>query len=216
MASGQPGRYSARKQRRTESGRFFRGANRAVLPETHRRGQQLQSEARNAKNTPESAICGVLRKRPTPTGSVLWLVPISNPRSAPRRVGRTNLPSDLQTKGVRCWFAPEDLKIGDKFRTEIDRAIRVHDKLLLLLSANSILSDWVEKEVETAFDRERHDKRTVLFPIRLDDTIVDAVDGWAADIRRTRHIGDFTNWKDHDSYQTAFERLLRDLKASTK
>src|ERR1019366_3735802 len=26
-------RYSARKQRRTESGRFFRGANRAVLPE---------------------------------------------------------------------------------------------------------------------------------------------------------------------------------------
>jgi hypothetical protein len=124
--------------------------------------------------------------------------------------------ADLQTKGVRCWFAPEDLKIGDKFRTEIDRAIRVHDKLLLLLSANSILSDWVEKEVETAFDRERHDKRTVLFPIRLDDTIVDAVDGWAADIRRTRHIGDFTNWKDHDSYQTAFERLLRDLKASTK
>src|ERR1035437_95045 len=84
VASGQPGRYSARKQRRTESGRFFRGANRAVLPETHRRGQQLQSEARNAKNTPESAICGVLRKRPTPTGSVLCLVPISNPRSAPR------------------------------------------------------------------------------------------------------------------------------------
>ena len=24
---------------------------------------------------------------------------------------------------------------------------------------------------------------------------------------------DFFNWKDHDSYQTAFQRLLRDLKA---
>lgn len=36
---------------------------------------------------------------------------------------------------------------------------------------------------------------------------------WAADIRRRRHIGDFTRWKDHDSYQKAFERLLRDLKA---
>jgi hypothetical protein len=122
--------------------------------------------------------------------------------------------ADLQAKGVRCWFAPEDLKIGDKFRTEIDRAIRVHDKLLLLLSASSILSDWVEKEVETAFDRERRDKRTILFPIRLDDTIMDAVDGWAADIRRSRHIGDFTNWKDHDSYQKAFDRLLRDLKSN--
>jgi hypothetical protein len=29
----------------------------------------------------------------------------------------------------------------------------------------------------------------------------------------TRHIGDFSRWKDHDTYQKAFERLLRDLKA---
>jgi hypothetical protein len=36
---------------------------------------------------------------------------------------------------------------------------------------------------------------------------------WAADIRRTRHIGDFTNWKNHDAYQKAFARLLEDLKA---
>ena len=37
---------------------------------------------------------------------------------------------------------------------------------------------------------------------------------WAADIRRTRHIGDFSRWKDHDAYQQAFERLLRDLNRS--
>ncbi len=36
---------------------------------------------------------------------------------------------------------------------------------------------------------------------------------WAASLRRTRHIGDFQNWKDHDAFQKAFERLLRDLKA---
>ena len=34
------------------------------------------------------------------------------------------LHADLQAKGARCWFAPEDLKIGDKFRVEIDHAIR--------------------------------------------------------------------------------------------
>ena len=34
---------------------------------------------------------------------------------------------------------------------------------------------------------------------------------WAADIRRTRHIGDFIGWKDPDGYQKAFQRLLRDL-----
>jgi hypothetical protein len=35
----------------------------------------------------------------------------------------------------------------------------------------------------------------------------------AADIwRGRRHIGDFSGWKDHDVYQTAFHRLLRDLR----
>jgi hypothetical protein len=37
-------------------------------PEAHRRGQPLQSGARNAKNAPESAICGVLLNRPATTG----------------------------------------------------------------------------------------------------------------------------------------------------
>ena len=68
------------------------GSQSRRCPEAHRRGQPLQSEARSAKNAPESAICGVLPNRPAPTGSVLWLVPISFPRSAPRRVGWTNLP----------------------------------------------------------------------------------------------------------------------------
>jgi hypothetical protein len=124
---------------------------------------------------------------------------------------------DLQAQKVRCWFAPEDLKIGDKFRTRIDEAVRVHDKLLLVLSKNSVNSAWVEKEVETAFEKEhRQGGKPVLFPIRLDDAVVQTDQAWAADIRRTRHIGDFTHWKDHDAYQQAFQRLLRDLKAEQK
>ncbi len=126
------------------------------------------------------------------------------------------LHADLQSNGVRVWFAPEDLKIGDKFRGEIDRAIRIYDKLLIVLSGNSITSQWVEKEVETAFEKERQQNRTVLFPIRLDDAVMKTDQAWAADIRRTRHIGDFSHWKEHDHYQAAFERLLRDLKAEGK
>ena len=38
--------------------------------------------------------------------------------------------------------------------------------------------------------------------------------GRAIDPARQRHIGDFSRWKDHDSYQKAFDRLLRDLKAT--
>lgn len=124
--------------------------------------------------------------------------------------------ADLQQKHVRCWFAPEDMKIGDRIRPRIDEAIRVHDKLLLVLTESSMRSAWVEKEVETAFEKERKQGRTVLFPIRLDDAVMGADEAWAADIRRTRHIGDFNEWKEHDKYKRAFERLMRDLKAEDK
>ena len=109
---------------------------------------------------------------------------------------------------VRCSPEPD---IGDEIRTRIDEEIRVHEKLILVLSAHSIHSDWVEKEVETAFDKERKRKKPVLFAVRLDDAIHDSRSGWAADIRRTRHIGDFTRWKDHDAYRESFDRLLRAL-----
>jgi uncharacterized protein YjbI with pentapeptide repeats len=121
--------------------------------------------------------------------------------------------ADLQYRGVRCWLASEDLKIGDKIRTGIDESIRFHDKLLLILSKQSVASDWVEQEVETALDCERREKRTVLFPIRLDDTVMKIDTGWPALIKNTRNIGDFRKWRDPEAYQKAFNRLLRDLKA---
>jgi hypothetical protein len=38
--------------------------------------------------------------------------------------------------------------------------------------------------------------------------------GWPTLIKNTRNIGEFKRWKDRDSYQRAFERLLRDLRAA--
>ena len=126
------------------------------------------------------------------------------------------LHADLQQNGVRCWFAPEDLKIGDKFRTRIDESIRIYDKLMVILTEHSIGSTWVEEEVEAALEKERKSRTLVLFPIRLDDAVMDTDQAWAASLRRRRHIGDFRNWKDHDAFKKAFERLLRDLTSSDK
>jgi hypothetical protein len=121
--------------------------------------------------------------------------------------------ADLRSHNVRCWFAPEDIKIGDRIRDRIDQSIREHDKLLLVLSQHSVASQWVEQEVETALEKERKENRTVLFPVRLDKAVMDIEGGWSALIRNTRNIGDFTHWKLHDTYQKALDRLLRDLKA---
>ncbi len=122
------------------------------------------------------------------------------------------LHADLQRNGVRCWFAPEDFKIGDEMRSTIYTQIRKRDKLLLVLSEESINSAWVQNEVEKGFEEEIQRDTTMLFPIRLDSTVMETDKAWAGDIRRQRNIGDFTNWKDHDFYQKSFQRLLKDLK----
>lgn len=124
------------------------------------------------------------------------------------------LRADLIRHGVDVWFAPEDLRIGVNMRVAFDESILEKHKLLLILSAHSVNSDWVEKEVSTAFDKEYQQKGLlVLFPIRLDDAVMGVRLGWAADIRRMRNIGDFRQWQDEERYQKQLQRLLRDLKA---
>ncbi len=119
---------------------------------------------------------------------------------------------DLQKNGVRCWFAQEDLRTGDKIRSSVDKAIKRHDKLLVILSKHSMRSPWMEKEVETAFEEEQLRNNLILFPIRLDDAVMKTKQSWASDIRRMRVIGDFQEWSQDMLYQRALARLLRDLK----
>ena len=123
----------------------------------------------------------------------------------------SRLHADLRAKNLRVWFAPEELKIGDRFQECIEESIRHYDKVMIVLSEASVQSRWVEREVNAAREREDRENRTVLFPIRIDEAVMSAPQPWAADIRRTRHIGNFSNWKDHDRYQAALGRLLRDL-----
>ncbi|MEM9156107.1 MAG: toll/interleukin-1 receptor domain-containing protein [Cyanobacteria bacterium P01_F01_bin.33] len=121
------------------------------------------------------------------------------------------LHADLQNTGVRCWFAPQDLPIGEKILDGLDKAIRLRDKVVLILSEDSIASGWVEDEVTTAFEEERRRNETVLFPIRLDDAVIRTNQAWASKLR-ARNIGDFSKWKDHDVYKASFQRILRDLR----
>ena len=135
--------------------------------------------------------------------------------SAKDEVFANQLYADLQAKDVRCWFAPEDMRIGAKILDTLDEAIRLHDKLLLVLSEASISSDWVEDEVTKAFAEERSRGVDVLFPIRLDNKAFETSEAWASKLRNSLHIGDFRNWTDPNTYQKAFDRLLRDLRVKT-
>lgn len=123
---------------------------------------------------------------------------------------------------LRVWYASEDMKGGDKLHDQIDRAIQVHDRLLLVLSGSSMRSKWVEMEIRRARKVELREGRRKLFPIRL--VSYEALQEWEcidsatgedmAEEVRSYFIPDFSNWKSHDDFEQAFARLLSDLKAS--
>lgn len=121
--------------------------------------------------------------------------------------------TDLEANGVDVSFAPEHLKIGDYIKPAIEENIEFYDKLLLVLSGNSINSAWVRHEFTRAVEKERKHNKLVLFPIRLDNSVFETTEQWAFDIRQ-RHIGDFRNWTNPLLYQNAMNRLLRDLNAN--
>lgn len=133
----------------------------------------------------------------------------------------TRINADLQNSGVRCWFAPHDVQGGKKLHEQIQSAIQVHKRLLLILSEASMNSEWVKTEIAEARKIEGIEKRRMLFPVRL--VSFESLRQWecfdadtgkdsAREIREY-YIPDFSDWKDHKNYKSGFDRLLKDLKA---
>jgi hypothetical protein len=126
----------------------------------------------------------------------------------------------MRREGLRVWYAPEEMKGGRMLREQVFRAIQVHDKLLLVLSEDSLRSDWVMTEIRRAKRTEVAEGRRKLFPIRV--VGMEAIKEWecfdsdsgkdlAVEVR-DYFIPDFSKWKEHDAFEAAFGRLLSDLK----
>jgi uncharacterized protein YjbI with pentapeptide repeats len=127
---------------------------------------------------------------------------------------------NLQDSGVRCWFAPEDVQGGKKLYEQIDAAIQTRERLLLILSDDSMNSEWVKTEIANARQKEIKEKRQVLFPISIVD--FEKIKEWkcfdadtgkdsAREIREY-FIPDFSQWEEKKEFEPAFKRLLEDLR----
>ncbi|WP_395739924.1 TIR domain-containing protein [Prosthecobacter sp.] len=128
----------------------------------------------------------------------------------------------LQQEHVRVWFAPADLQGGEALHDQIDQAIRIFDKLLILLSPASLQSEWVMAEIRKARKAERKTGQRKLFPIRLVDHATlqewecfdaDSKEDIAREVRQN-FIPDFTSWKDDDAFEAAFARLLKSIRVT--
>jgi hypothetical protein len=118
---------------------------------------------------------------------------------------------DLQAHGVRCWVVSEKLRRRDRKHSVVSSSVNLHDKLIMILSEESLNKVWAEKVYDKAVDREMRSRKAALMPITLDDGVKYAEQPWAVKLRRSRDTFDFSMWQDSDFYQEVFSYLLEEL-----
>jgi hypothetical protein len=73
----------------------------------------------------------------------------------------------LRERGIRTWFSHEEILPGSKLSESIFSAIDSFDRLIVVLSKNSMSSQWVNSELHRAYHRQRKEGHNILFPISI-------------------------------------------------
>jgi hypothetical protein len=138
--------------------------------------------------------------------------------------------ADLTALGVKVWNYKHNIPTGSKWKAEINKAIRSHERLLLVCSRESVYRQNVVDEILEAIGQERKTGRNMIVPVTIDDYIFDAEleddgdrfartgkwgENWVPVVKR-HQILKFIGWSgDNDLYMEQRGRLLDDLRQGT-
>jgi len=79
------------------------------------------------------------------------------------------LASQLASAGVKVWLDEAEIRIGDSLTDRIGKAVSESDFFGIILSRHSVTSEWVQRELRIALDRELKSEKVVVIPILLED-----------------------------------------------
>jgi len=111
------------------------------------------------------------------------------------------LAADLRLAGHIVWIDEAEIEIGDSLIEKIRGGLDKVDYVAAILSSASIESEWVNRELDIASNREIDEKRVVVLPLLLEKV---ALPGFL----KGKFYGDFT---DSDQYKDTLQLLLRKL-----
>ncbi len=125
------------------------------------------------------------------------------------------LHADLQNQGIRCWSIFHDLTGENDDLRHLKETLQMHDAWILVLSEHTLINDWVGQETSIGISLEHQQKRTILFPLYLNQAALTLTSNSTFSLLQQRPQRNFTDWQAPTVYQQAFTTLLQDLRKDT-
>jgi hypothetical protein len=107
----------------------------------------------------------------------------------------------LSRMGVKVWIDEAEIKVGDSLTEKIGKAIEETDFVGVVLSKNSINSQWVQKELQIALQEEFRKRKVVVLPLLLEPVDIPP-------FLKDKLYADFTT---PEKFKLSFPKLLEAL-----
>lgn len=115
------------------------------------------------------------------------------------------LAADLRRSGHSVWIDEAEINIGDSLITKIRSGLDRVDFVAAILSETSLQSEWVQRELEIASNREIDERRVVVLPLLVEDVELPG-------FLKGKLYGDFRR---AEAYDDSLSRLVRALGPAT-
>lgn len=109
------------------------------------------------------------------------------------------LSAELIKNRINVWLDKWEMQPGDSLIDKIQDGLTDSSFLLVVLSENSVQSEWCKKELNSGLMREIKEKEVVVIPILLDDCEIPV-------FLQEKVYADF-----RDEFETGFQELIRPL-----